>query len=98
MLGIIQVIAQDEANAKDDDWKGGFVTTEQRQKLIDAVLDHGPLMGDLLFAIGGEARKQNASLPPEKFIRLALRLFQAFKESGEIDRAKVAEAVTFSAD
>lgn len=98
MLGIIQIIAQDEANAKDDDWKGGFVADEQRQRLIDAVLDHDPLMGDLLFAIGNEAKQQNASLSPEKFIRLALRLLPAFTESGEVDRAKVAEAVSFSAD
>lgn len=98
ILGIIQMIAQDEANAKDAEWKGGFVSGKERQKLVDALLDHASLMGDLLFAIGTAQRNQGVKLPPDKYIRLALRLLSIFKDHGEIDPAKVSEAVTLLAD
>lgn len=98
VLGIIQLIAQDEANARDNDWKGGFVSNEERQALIDALLEHSPLMGDVLFAIGTALRHQGLKLPPDKYIRLALRLVKIFKDSGTVDQAKVSEAVTLIAD
>lgn len=98
VLGIIQLIAQDEANAQDDDWKGGFVSDEERQALIDALLEHSQLMDAVLFAIGTALRHQGLKLPPDKYIRLALRLVKIFKDSGTVDQAKVSEAVTLIAD
>jgi len=95
LFGILDIAAQDEANA----WGGGassqafFQNDDKLRELVLAMFEDGKLLGQVFVKVQKTMHDSETGLPVTKLVNVVLALYQAFKESGKIDKKTIDMAI-----